>query len=436
MKTRGGKKSTKTAAEANEVAKTTTPKTQLAPESVNPPNVFILPAGLSTEVRIVTLRNPRYLNDSRYVVCPERGIYEFSKIAAPKTTPRSWLLSAVVEEDGEPLKKIVDSKGLNSEGYVTKDANLFIATAVDPLFLILPALCPLPGPKASDKKLFLSGEDYLDRLAEHSPHIRSFLRADSLKSRFESRMAAVSDTVYAGDETMYRLNEGKLFETILSKATKMAKNGLPSSMGEKLVRKALEQPTIISLIQEESTITEVDSVVASGAETPDTQTTVSTTTSFVSEASTAATSFSEATIEALESKPRSLQLINAPDGIAELLRLRTAFLYICSAYVTPHITSNLMKLLGTSSSIDFRPLDEHLAYLANLRQDALAARSMGDYSRKRGLDDDEGEEKRAEKRRKEEEEKKSKANVSRGVKALKKVNVSGMKKMSDFFKKK
>lgn len=342
----------------------------------------------------------------------------------------------MVEEGGEPLRRIADSTVANSEGYVTKDASLFIATAIDPLFLILPALCPVPGPKASDKKLFLSGEDYLDRLAEHSPYIRSFLRVDSLKFKFESRMAAVSDTVDAGDETMYRLNEGKLLEAILSKAKKMAKNGLPSSMEEKLIRKALEQPMIISLVQEESTITEVDSVASSGAKTPDTQTTVSTTTSFVSEASTAATSFSEATIEAPEPKPSPLELINAPDGIAELLRIRTAFLYICSAYVTPHITSNLKKLLETSSTINFKTLDEHLAHLAKLRQDALAARSMGDYSRKRGLDDDEGEEKRAEKRRKEEEEKKNKANMSRGVKALKKVNVSGMKKMSDFFKKK
>ena len=40
------------------------------------------------------------------------------------------------------------------------------------------------------------------------------------------------------------------------------------------------------------------------------------------------------------------------------------------------------------------------------------------------------------KRKKDEEDKRQKAGESRGVKNLKKVNVTGMKKMSDFFKKK
>ena len=49
----------------------------------------------------------------------------------------------------------------------------------------------------------------------------------------------------------------------------------------------------------------------------------------------------------------------------------------------------------------------------------------------------EEEDERAEKRRKTEaEEKAKKASVSRGVKNLMKVNTTGMKKMSDFFKKK
>ncbi|KAK3292587.1 Ydr279p protein family-domain-containing protein [Chaetomium fimeti] len=65
---------------------------------------------------------------------------------------------------------------------------------------------------------------------------------------------------------------------------------------------------------------------------------------------------------------------------------------------------------------------------------AAAVRS-NDFSRKRGGDEEQDE--RAEKRRKQEaEEKAKKANMSRGVKNLMKVNTSGMKKMSDFFKKK
>jgi len=53
------------------------------------------------------------------------------------------------------------------------------------------------------------------------------------------------------------------------------------------------------------------------------------------------------------------------------------------------------------------------------------------------LDDEEATDVRAEKKRKQEEEdRKKKMGESRGVRDLKKVNVTGMKKMSDFFTKK
>jgi hypothetical protein len=68
--------------------------------------------------------------------------------------------------------------------------------------------------------------------------------------------------------------------------------------------------------------------------------------------------------------------------------------------------------------------------------DALASRSLGDFSRKRSLVAEDGETRAEKKRKEDEDEKRKKANQSRGVQALKKVNVSGMKKMSDFFKKK
>ncbi|KAJ6166653.1 hypothetical protein N7470_002100 [Penicillium chermesinum] len=71
-----------------------------------------------------------------------------------------------------------------------------------------------------------------------------------------------------------------------------------------------------------------------------------------------------------------------------------------------------------------------------MRAEALASRKMSDFTRKRGLDDEEVEARAEKKRKKEEEEKKAKASESRSVKNLKKVNTTGMKKMSDFFKKK
>lgn len=189
------------------------------------------------------------------------------------------------------------------------------------------------------------------------------------------------------------------------------------------------------LANEEETLPE-------SADTPDTQATIST-------ISSTATSFSEAPTEATSiseeyaSPPLKSELkfppIKAPEGVAELLRLRTAFLFICSNYLPSHLSSTLKKSLSSPASpIDFTPLDTHLDHLAKLRQEAFAARSVGDYSRKRALEeDDETLEIRAEKKRKkEEEEKRKKTGLSVGLKKLQKVNTNGMKKMSDFFKKK
>ncbi|KAJ8061076.1 hypothetical protein OCU04_010153 [Sclerotinia nivalis] len=457
VKTRG-RPATKAAAVEAEPSKAADPKVKLQPDDTNPPRVFILPKDISTEARIITVENPRYAKDSRYLVCPNRGFNEFTRIAAPKTTPRSWLL---VPENGPavPLSKRLPKDEANDEeessakGYVTKGADLFIATPIDFLFIILPALVPLSTTKVPDppRKLFLSGDDYIDKLISISPHLRSFLRTGPLRTSLEKRMAAVCDTVDAGDEIMFRINEQKLFKELLQKAKKMAEHGLPASMEEKLVRKALDTPVLSIKRGEESaqegSKEEANTSAESGTSTPqinsqDTQATVSsvdTAASSFSEASTAATSISSHSAVAPEDEKISVPSIDAPDGVADLLRIRTAFFFICSNYIAPHLSEILKKSLKSSTSpVDFTPLDSHLAYLTKLRQDAIAARSMGDYSRKRAMvGDDEEIETRAEKKRKQDEEdKRKKAGESRGVKNLKKVNTSGMKKMSDFFKKK
>jgi hypothetical protein len=451
MKTRA-KGTARTAAEANEPTEVTTAKVQLGPESPNPPQLFILPEGISTDARIISLTNPRYLSEDRYVVCPERGFYEFRAIAAPKTTPRSWLLSRP-EDEVPPLQSGEDTTEMNlSKGYVTRGADLFIATPIDPLFFLLPALAPESKSSGTAKRLFLSSDDYLEKTTSASPALGNFLRIEKLRGLLERRMAAVCETVEAGDETMYRLDEERLLKELLQKAKNMAERGLPASMEEKLVRKPLEAP-MLSIKREESSLQESASgdvppatsdVSTPLSETPDTQTSVSSTdsaTTLSSEASTVATSFSgESTDPAplLESKTATPQ-IDAPEGVADLLRLRTALDFICSNYIAPHITEKLKLMLSsTTATTDFGPLDQHLAHLTKLRQEALAARSLGDYSRKRAMnEDDEDLEARAEKKRKmEEEEKRKKAGESQGIKKLKKANISGMKKMSEFFKKK
>jgi hypothetical protein len=127
--------------------------------------------------------------------------------------------------------------------------------------------------------------------------------------------------------------------------------------------------------------------------------------------------------------------VTAPEEVVRLQRLRVAFNFICSSYIAPAIAEMLKEHLAKATDlVDFKPLDEYLAQLAKLRQEAAAARTT-DFSRKRMADEEADE--RAEKRKKmEAEEKAKKASMSRGVKNLMKVNTSGMKKMSDFFKKK
>lgn len=432
MKTRG-RPSTKAKEAKIETEISTAPKTQLGPDSTDPPQLFILPKNLSKEARIVTLQNPRYANDSRYIICPENGFYEFTKVAAPKTIPRSWLLSTPGPNKNEVIEP--DAKRRKHSGYITKNANMLLATAIDPIFILLPALAPVPTSKGSEpsKKLFLAGDDHIENIAATSSHLSGFLRTKSIRDLLEERMAAVCDMVNAGDENMYRLNEEKLLGELMQKAKNICEKGLPPSMEEKLVRKALDVP-VLSIKREESSMHE-SAQEEDLADTLDTQTSASidsTTTSF-SAASTALASLSE---DLIESKPKEAPPINAPDGVAELLRLRTALFFICAAYVAPHVTENLKKLASSSETVDFAPLDTHLAHLAKLRQDALASRSLGDFSRKRSLADEDGETRAEKKRKEDEEEKRKKANESRGVKALKKVNVTGMKKMSDFFKKK
>ncbi|PBP25448.1 hypothetical protein BUE80_DR003860 [Diplocarpon rosae] len=429
-----GKASTKSAAGTSDARPTepTTAKVQLSTESTNPPHLFVLPKYLSQNARIVTLENPRSFNDDRYVICPENGFFEFTKIAAPKTSPRSWLLSTNAEDE-EVTKPSSDS------GYVTKTANLLIATRIDPLFIILPALSPLPTIKSSEPttKLFLSSFDYFEKVTKVSPHFASFSQVESIRALLESRMAAVCDTVEAEDELMYRLNEEKLLGELLKKAQNMTQKGLPASMEEKFVRKALDPP-MLSMKRDESSLSEAAKEEVATLDSEATVSSADTAASSFSEASTAVSSVSEdlPTISAVE-KPKELCLVNAPDGVAELLRIRTALFFICSAYVAPHITESLKKLLASSTStFDFTPLDVYLAQLAKLRQDALASRSLGDFSRKRSMAAEDGESRAEKKRKEDEDEKRKRANQSRGVQQLKKVNVSGMKKMSDFFKKK
>ncbi|KAM0255364.1 hypothetical protein ACHAQJ_005806 [Trichoderma viride] len=432
-RTRATKSSTAASTAESETVKSKSTIT-LVPHIGETPKVFILPSKATPDARIVTLPNPRSSQPSRYLACPETGIYEFTKIAVPKTVPRSWLIESTPASNESKI-----GNGAGPGAQVTMGSELFVATALDPLFLVLPALADAKASKGSDepKRLFLSSDDHLDKLPQESSHLSEILRWDATRRLIESRMGAVCDTVEAGDERMFRLNETKLLEVIVQKAKRMSEAGLPPSMEEKFVKRVLEAPLMHRVVRTgESQVK--NSNADSGSSTPQTdsaasQSTASTTEtsdSSVSQASTAATS--AAGEQAEENFASALE---ASPEVVKQQRLKVAFGFICSSYVAPVLADNLQRSFSGAGGLeDFSLLNDYITSVEKLRSETMAVR-VQDYSRKRNQDEEE-DEARMDKKRKMEEEKKRKVSESRGVRDLKKVNTSGMKKLSHFFQKK
>lgn len=404
-------------------------KNPLQPPSDNPPKLFVLPKGTSPEAQIVTLSHPRYVQPTRYYVCPKNGFYEFKKIAPPKGTPRSWLLAPA-----ETQSKTIEEKGEEGEGngytpstgYVKSDAALFIATPIDPLFLVLPALSAQCN---DEKQRFLEADEYFDLLIAKAPHYRPLLANPSLRKMLESRMAAVCDTVDAGDEVMYRLNIDKLLRVLTQKCHAVVAKGLPKSLEELKIRKSLEKPLaskLRDLVEDEEALPtqKTDTESQPSLKTEDSVTTDG---SF-SEAPTGVTTPNE--------KEKVEEPIDAPVEIVDALRMQTAYIFIVASYIPATLASLLDSRLTTSPlTPHVSALTAHLAELKDLREKAALSRSLGDFSHKREYNE-EGEARAEKKRKLEEEEKLKKKNMSQGVKKLMKVDTKGMKKMSDFFKKK
>jgi hypothetical protein len=423
-----------------------------------------LPKYASEGARICTLPHPRTSKPCRYYYCPakgpQNGLYEFTRTAPPSSTCQSWLIARQQETgrdalESDPGSAKSDSKTVGSEqlrevenqsaskdarpvadGYVIKSPELFIATPIDPLFLILPSLlATLNAESPSSRGVFLSFDDILEPFIEVSPHFGEILKHESIQHKMIGRMKAVCDMVAAGDEDMYRLNVDKLLTELLAKATKMAASGLPPSMEQKFVRKALERP-IMAIKREASSISaaaesrheETATIDPASAESTDSQASASTSISTSSEASAG----TNITI------PDERAPLAPSSDIAELLRIKVALSYMFSAYMPQSLVTTLnAKLAAEDSPIDLGPLEKELALISEMRREALASRSYSDFSRKRGIEDEEATASRAEKKaKKEEDEKKRKASETRGVRDLKKADTTGMKKMSDFFAKK
>lgn len=432
MKTRS-KKSTK-ASKANEGdanAATNATANTLAPSVAEPPWIFVLPKDAASDARICTLPSPATGALSRYFVCPEKGIYEFTKIGAPKKACKSWLLAPEQAESNAETKPTEgdDDEDKTNGGYVLEKPDMFVATPIDPLFVFLPLL------EEGEQGSYLTFADYAyDTEKTGFAHLQHLLRQPafaSLEKTLEARMAAACDTLDMGDgDKMYQLSTSKLLAVLAHKAQNMVKRGLPASMEEHFVKRALEVP-VLSVKREESGVSMANDEATPGAESE----TTSAATSQLTDAS-AVTVSTDAT--SVAPTPPSEEKPAVPDEIAHLLRLRTAINFLLVSYVPPRLRSTLQPSIASAASPnDFAPLDKHLAHLADLKKQAQALRSLSDnISRKRGAEDDEEAMEKAEaKRKKKEEEEFKKKNMSRGVQQLAKADTSGMKKLSSFFTK-
>ena len=150
------------------------PPPTTAPTNTNDPlKLFILPKDTSAAARFVLLRHPRDQKKQRCYFCPQRGLYEFTKIAAPNSDLRSVLLAPCdgvtttdPRTDGSPMTGV-------ASGYVNKSADFFIATPFDPAFLLLPYIALR---QSSTKTLFQPLDDILEQALDDDRHLRHVFR--------------------------------------------------------------------------------------------------------------------------------------------------------------------------------------------------------------------------------------------------------------------
>ncbi|RMZ86534.1 hypothetical protein DV736_g6241, partial [Chaetothyriales sp. CBS 134916] len=391
-------------------------------QSHEPLHLLILPKTLSADARILLLPCPRDGRRTRFLFCPTTGLYEFTKVTTPGSDYRSLLLAPADSNgndngDGPASLEQDGSDDATNRGHIQQEASFLVATPINLMFFLLPLL---PSTLIeSGKVMFQPMDDILETQMADNGDLRYLIQHG--RPLVETAMTRFCDTIDVGNEPMFRVSEDKVVQVLHASATAVVARGLPASMEDKFVTRALEAP-LLSIKREQAATT------------------------------IPATESTENADESVDSQSTSAAPLPEPASISphilHLMRLKVAVDFILASYFSSKIGEHLRaKILyhphhkSTPLFPDFTPLHDHLNHISSLKAEALASRSLGDFSRKRGRDGDvEGEaaaEERAEKKRKrEEDEKRKKANQSRGVRELSKVNVKGMKKMSDFFAKK
>ena len=158
--------------------------------------IFLSKEDLSTGCRIVRAEHPRTAQP--FAVALANGtLLEVSKFQEPPADhPRSWLLAGAGPER------------------VQQDGTLFVATPLDPLFLLLPHLRALRGDAADNRRESSAGlfRPFSDLAAEAgSAEAAAALEATALAlPDVLARCRAVCDVNDKYDEPMVRLNDEKL----------------------------------------------------------------------------------------------------------------------------------------------------------------------------------------------------------------------------------
>ncbi|KAG0155111.1 hypothetical protein PDIDSM_684 [Penicillium digitatum] len=361
-------------------------KTKPLVAAEKPSKTFILPSSTSDNARLLSLPDPQSGELKRYFFCPNRGIYEFTVVSPPAHLARSILFIPRTRETASPSEEEKkDPEKLSAQGLNGRSNRSWFLFST--FFSVL----------------------YSNSIDDDMPHIAKF---------------------FAGDEKMFRFNEMKLVQEFVAKAERIADRGLPASMEEHFVRQALATPLMSVKREDVATSQEPSNESQEASKSEERQDSLST----VDTAMTPSVASPAGELTPVSQPPSEES--TASDHIARLLRISTALSFMKESYLPASMASKVDEILASAESpVDFEPLKDRLKQIADLRATALASRDMSNFSRKRDHDDEEEDTRAEKKRRKEEEEKKSKAAQSQAVKNLKKVNTSGMQKLSSFFAK-
>ena len=373
--------------------------------------ICILPKTVKNGTRIVYLPHPATSASAAFVFCHDTGrIFELTKVSAPKAAARSWLISADQTTSVDNAETPFAPSGSLQKGYVIKHADALVATPFDPVFLLLRLF---PVGKSQERNSFRLGDDYLELFSEQDPAMARLLRSERFSKNVLKRFECICESQDIGDEKVYKPSNEKLARVLVEKACRMVSStAWPASMDEGVVKKELDIPSI-SVRTVTYVDTTADDQVPNASAAPVTQET-----------------------------PQTTSQLDVDSGVIDVMRMRKALEYLLSAYVPKALRDDIEmlfkddKIKSITPLLDPTLLQAHLDKIKAAKAEAMALRSLSDnISRKRGADDEEQADARAEKKRKKEEEDKKAKSESRNLKQLKKVDTTGMKKLSSFFTK-